>query len=140
MHKVDEGDGVDIRCCEEGLVTVAVVTAVGIGSAGLIADAAGGAVVIVDVHWVILGIEVVPAWIVHKLAFVVGAEVAGLARIVIVVAIAAAAIVDNTDVITRWLAFDTVRVVVVAGDSHWLWLLDWACITISFFFFFFFFV
>ena len=118
MREVDEGDGVDIGCCEEGLVTVAVVAAVGIGSAGLIADAAGGAVVIVDVCWVVLGIKAVPTQIIHKLAVVVGAEVAGLARVVVAVAIAAAAIVDDADVIARWLAFDTVGVVVVAGDSR----------------------
>ena len=132
MREVNEGDGVDIGCCEEGLVTVTVVTAVGIGGAGLIADAAGRAVVVVDAHWVILGIEAVPTWIIHKLAIVVGAEVAGLARVVIVVAIAAAAVVDDTNVIACWLAFDTVRVVVVARDSRWLWLLDWACNTISY--------
>jgi len=133
LREVDEGDRVDVGCCEEGLVTVAVIAAVGIGGAGLIADAAGGAVVIVDTCWVILGIEAVPARIVHKLAIVVGTEVAGLARVVVAVAVAAAAaVVDDADVIAHWLAFDTVGVVVVAGDSCWLWLLDRACIAISY--------
>jgi len=132
LREVDEGDGVDVGCCEEGLVTVAVVAAVGIGGAGLIADAAGGAVVVVDTRWVVLGIEAVPARIVHKLAVVIGAEVAGLARVVVAVAIAAAAVVDDANVVAHWLAFDTVGVVVVAGDSRWLWLLDRARIAISY--------
>jgi len=34
-------------------------------------------------------------------------------------------------VVTCWVVFDAVRVVVVAGDSHWLWLCYRACIAIS---------
>jgi len=92
----------------------AVVAALGIGGAGLVADAAGGAVVVVDACWVVLGIEAVPAWIIHKLAIVVGAKVTGLARVVVVVAIAAAAVIDDTEVVARWLALDAVAIVVGA--------------------------
>jgi len=91
-----------------------VVAALGIGGAGLVADAAGGAVVVVDARWVILGIKAVPAQIIHKLAVVVGAKVAGLARVVVAVAIAAAAIIDDAKVVARWLALDAVAVVVSA--------------------------
>jgi len=95
---------------------------------GLVADAAGRAVVIVDMRWVILGIEAVPAWIVHKLAVVVGAEVTGLAWVVVVVAVAA--VVGDADivaVVVRWLAFGVVAgvVVVVVGNLCWFGLRCW---------------
>jgi len=92
----------------------AVIAALGIGGAGLVADAAGRAVVVVDTCWVVLGIEAVPARIIHKLAIVVGAKVAGLARVVVAVAIAAAAVVDDAEVVIRWLALDAVAVIVGA--------------------------
>jgi len=39
---------------------VMVVTALGISGAGLVADAAGGAVIVVNMRQVILGIKIVP--------------------------------------------------------------------------------
>jgi len=106
---------------------VAVVTALGISGAGLVADAAGRAVIIIDMHWVVLGIKVVPTQIIHKLADVI-AKVAGLARVVVVVVIAAAAVV------ACWLAFDAVGRVfmVVVGNLRLFWLLDQACLAISY--------
>jgi len=59
----------------------------------------------------------VSARIVHELAVVVGAEVAGLAWVGAVVAvamIAVAAVVDDANVVARRLAFDAVVVVVGA--------------------------
>jgi len=95
---------------------------------GLVADAAGGAVVVVDTRWVVLGIEAVPARIVHKLAVVVGAEVAGLAWVVVVVVVAA--VVGDADVVAvvaHWLAFGVVAgvVVVVVGNLCWFGLRCW---------------
>jgi len=57
----------------------------------------------------------VSARIVHELAVVVGAEVAGLALVGAVVAfamIAVAAVVDDANVVARRLAFDAVVIVV----------------------------
>jgi len=77
---------------------------------------------------------VVPARIVHKLAVVVGAEVAGLAWVVVVVVVAA--VVGDANVvavIARWLAFGVIAgvVVVVVGNLCWFGLRDWARIAIS---------
>jgi len=78
----------------------------------------------------------VSAQIVHELAIVVGAEVAGLEGVGIAAAVAVAVddVGDADDVATvaRWIVFDAVGVVVVAGDSRWLWLLDRAHIAISY--------
>jgi len=98
------------------------VAAVGIGGAGLVAADAGAVAVVAPCA--VLDIEGVSAQIVHELAVVVGAEVAGLEGVGIAAAVAA-----NVDgvagaVVARWPVFDVVVrvVVVVAGDSRWLWL------------------
>jgi len=118
LCEIDRGDGIgDGRCCN-GLVTVAVVAALGVGGVGLVADAAGGAVIVVDTRQVVLGIEIVPARVVHELAVAVDAEVAELERVGIaaVVAVVAAVVDDVGDaddiaVVARQLAFN-----VTVGD------------------------
>ena len=96
-------------------------------------------------RFAILGVNIVPAQIVHKLSAVAGVEVAVLACVGVVVAdaIAVAAVVEDADVIVHWLAFDPAVVVVgavalavrclafdvavggvvaVLGNLHLLWL------------------
>jgi len=63
---------------------------------------------------VVLGIEIVPTQVVHKLAIVADAEVLEVAWVGAVVAVAVAAVVDDADVVARWLAFDAAVVVVSA--------------------------
>ena len=105
----------------------------GVGSVGLVAD--GDDAVAVIVPCAMLDIEGVSAQIIYELAIVVGAEVAVLAYVGVVVAdaiaVVVAAIVNDADVVAHWLAFDVVRVVVVAGDLRWLWLRYWGCIAVS---------
>ena len=78
---------------------------------GVVEDAA----VVIVALCTVLSIETVPTWVVHKVAVVAGAEVAGIARV--------AAVTANVDgvagaVVVRWLVFAVVIgvVVVVAGD------------------------
>jgi len=122
-------------CCSHGC------SAVGISGAGLIADDAAGSVaavriggegtgvddvadgivedaaVVIVTLCTILGIETVPAWVVHKVAIVAGTEVAGITQV--------AAVTANVDgvagaIVACWLVFAVVVgvVVVVAGDLH----------------------
>jgi len=63
---------------------------------------------------VVLGIEIVPTWVVHELAIVADAEVLEVAWVGAAVAVAVAAVIDDADVIARWLAFDAAVVVVGA--------------------------
>jgi len=78
---------------------------------GIVEDAA----VVIVAQCTVLSIETVPARVVHEVAVVAGAEVAGIARV--------AAVTANVDdvasaVVVRWLVFAVVIgvVVVVAGD------------------------
>ena len=70
MCEVDRQDGVGVRGCGNGLVAVAVVGVVGVNGAGHNAAAAAASNVAVRVvaRCAVLGIEAVPAWIVHELA------------------------------------------------------------------------
>jgi len=64
---------------------------------------------------VVLGIEIVPAWVMHKLAIVTDAEVLEVAWVGAAVVVAVVAIIDTASVITHWLAFDAIVVVVGAA-------------------------
>jgi len=94
-----------------------------------------GAVAIVT-PCAMLDIEGVSTQIIHELAVVVGAKVAGLEGVGIVAAVAVAVddVGDADDIATiaHWIVFDAVRVVVVvvAGDLCWLWLRYRACVTV----------
>jgi len=77
---------------------------------GLVADAAGGAVVVVDAHWVILGIEAVPARIIHKLAVVIGAKVAGLARVVVALLLPSSMTPRSSHVGLPWMLLPSLSV------------------------------
>jgi len=47
LHGIEGRDGVDVRRCEDGLIAIAVVTAVGVGGAGHVAGGGGGTVAVV---------------------------------------------------------------------------------------------
>ena len=90
----------------------------GAGGAGHVATAPAAAVTDVA-RQAVLVIDVLAAWIVHELAVVAGAEVAGLAWVVVAVVDAAVVAVA---VVARWVAFDVVGVVVVVARDLHLWL------------------
>jgi len=94
-----------------GLACVVVAVAI----AAVVDDADVAAVVVIIAPCTVLGIETVPPRVVHEVAVVAGAEVAGIARVA-----AVTADVDGVAdaVIARWLVFDVVVgvIVVVAGD------------------------
>jgi len=48
LHGIEGRDGVDVRDCEDGLIAIAVVTAVGVDGAGHVAG--GGGTVAVVAH------------------------------------------------------------------------------------------
>jgi len=102
----DEGSG-DDGCSGEG--------SGGDGAGDVVGAAVGAGVVGIVVPSAILGFETVPAWVVHEVAIVAGAEVAGITWVAVVTAD-----VDGVAgaVVARWLVFAVViwMVVVVAGD------------------------
>jgi len=152
LREVDGENRVDVGGCEDDLVVVAVAGAVGVsGSAGHAVAAAAAAVAGVA-HGAVLRVEGASAWIVHKLAFAAGAEVAVLAHVGVAVVVAVAAVVDATGVVVCWLAFDAIvvvvsavvlavcclafdvavgGVVVILGNLRLLWLHYQGCIAIS---------
>ena len=78
LHEIKGRDRVDVRGHEDGLVVIAVVTAVGVGDAGHIAAATGSTVAII-VHRAVLVVEGVSTQIVHKLAVgAVGVVIGGV--------------------------------------------------------------
>ena len=64
MHEVE--NGLDGGGCGDGLIAVTVVAEVGVGGVGRVAVA--GAAVAVVARCTVLGIEIIPARVVHKLA------------------------------------------------------------------------
>jgi hypothetical protein len=62
---------------------VAVEAVIGISIIGHVVAATDTVAIVI--HWAILGVECVPAWIVHEL-LIICAKVAGVARVAIVVA------------------------------------------------------
>ena len=71
MCEVDEGDGVDVGCCEEGLVMVAVVAGVDVGGVGCIADAGASSVAAVRMGGEGAGVDDVADGIVEDAAVVI---------------------------------------------------------------------
>ena len=106
MCEFDRGDGVGDGQQGDGFVAVTVAAVVGVGGG------AGRTVVVVITPWAVLGIGVIAARVVHKVAFAAGAKVAVLAWVG--AAVAVAAIVDAAGVVARWLAFNAIVVVVGA--------------------------
>ena len=113
MREFDGGDGVGDGRRGDGFVVVTVAAVVGVGGGAGRAVAAAAAVAGVA-HGAVLRVEGVSAWIVHKVAFAAGAEVAVLACVGVAVVVVIAAVVDAAGVVARWLAFDAIVVVVGA--------------------------
>ena len=64
LHEVE--NGLDGGGCGDGLIVVTVMAEVGVGSVGHVAIA--GAAVTVITRCTVLGIEIIPTWVMHKLA------------------------------------------------------------------------
>jgi len=78
LHEIKGRDRVDVRGHEDGLVAIAVVTAVGVGDVGHVAAATGSTVAIIA-YQAVLVVEDVSTQIVHKLAVgAVGVVISGV--------------------------------------------------------------
>jgi len=133
MHKPKDGLDVDSEGCGDGLVAVtveAVVDVSGVGHDATAAVVAGNVAIIA--RCAVLGIEAVPAWIVHELALAAIANACGVVRVVAVAAAVVGdagdigvgdgervtAVVDVAAVVARCLAFCAVVGVVVADKMN----------------------
>ena len=122
MHEVDRGNGVSVGGHKNSLVMVVVVAVVGVGhdsiGRAVTAGACAGSVAIV-MRLAVLGVKIVPAWVIHELAVAAGAKVAGFVQVVVDTGVVVA-VVGAVSVVARWLVFDdTARVVeVVIGSLH----------------------
>ena len=133
LHEIEWGNGVNVEGREDGLVTVAVVAVADVSSAGHVA---AGAVTVI-MRWPVLGVDIVPAWVVYKLADIVDAGVecavavgAAVFAVTGVDVIVRYLVIDAVDggvmvvgvvgVVLRWFVFDTVvgDVVIVAGNPR----------------------
>jgi len=97
LPEVDGQDRVGVKYCGDELVWIAVIAVVDVSGAGH--DSAAGAasiVIAVVAHRAVLGIEVVTAWIVHKVALA-DVDASRVKRVLVIVA--AVVVIDVGDVV-----------------------------------------
>jgi len=132
LHELE--DGLDVEGCGDGLVTVAVEAVVEVSGTGYVAAAVvvAGKVVFIA-QCAVLGIEAVATWVVHELGVIACTKLAVAVAAVAAVAVSVVVVAAVIAAVVCGLAFDVIAgvFVVVAGDSHLLWLGGRTCIALT---------